>query len=800
MAGSSERIFLIVYAPNGDVREIPIGDIPVVIGRDESADIRVDDKKVSRRHAAFKVINDEPWVEDLGSVNGVKVNGKRIDRRAMLCDGDVVRVGGYEVRVRPREAGGAPERAVSSLPGVDQETPPSGVRLSSSAVQRETGAVRAGAAEDDAPVLHGIDDPVAGEAFVLRRGENIIGRLEDCDVPVLDGSVSRQHARVLYSRERVSVTDLNSSNGCFVNDVRVDALELSDGDALRIGSVNFRVSIPSTIPGRSGEPLELSAQRRVGSTARGGSRYLIAGIAVLVLAVAVVAVAVRQASKIVLTEDDDPLPPLVATTSPDGGEATEPVPLDAGATAVAVAVDPSVEDPPPAEDPPLVEPALPPPAPPDAGVAAVAVIEPPADGAGTAIVMAPRPVTTATSPHGRTDEAGLPLGLPEVDEAFDFDGFVASKLEAATVANTAGQFGEVRAVLASLLVRDPINRDAHAMLAVVDRNESAKAKLDSADLLRSKGKLLEAFKIYSEIPVEAVSGAEAGKQVIELKPQVIEKELARAKREAKRRKSWAKAHDRLMEVLAIEPGSEEARQAIWDLERSMRRRRMRFVPWIPPEGEGLVKVASDDEQNEALERYLKDPALVRIAKLYADGALKKAKSKASRLARSASGKKRKKAKRLSKQLAALGTKYERVRTALGNDPAEAWAHLIELEQMERDILPENVTSYFRTELAHSIADAFAERGEAFFQQKRYEEAFQKWDAGQKLNRLNPKILAGLKKLEKTAEDFAKEAELAAQRGEQGICARWRQITRMTTGTAEVHRRARDRVKQACGSG
>ena len=64
-----------------------------VIGRSAACDLRLDDDYVSQRHA---VIRREPFggvIEDLGSSNGVIVNGKPIDAPMPLRDGDVVRLG-----------------------------------------------------------------------------------------------------------------------------------------------------------------------------------------------------------------------------------------------------------------------------------------------------------------------------------------------------------------------------------------------------------------------------------------------------------------------------------------------------------------------------------------------------------------------------------------------------------------------------------------------------------------------------------------------------------------------------------
>ncbi len=67
-----------------------------VIGRDDEADIMLDDPGISRRHSEIRVTNDGPHlvmtVSDLGSTNGTFLNGDPIDR-AHLQDGDRITVG-----------------------------------------------------------------------------------------------------------------------------------------------------------------------------------------------------------------------------------------------------------------------------------------------------------------------------------------------------------------------------------------------------------------------------------------------------------------------------------------------------------------------------------------------------------------------------------------------------------------------------------------------------------------------------------------------------------------------------------
>ncbi len=69
-----------------------------LIGRAPKCPIRVIDPSVSRQHARLFVEGTTVWIEDLGSVNGTFVNGKRIEEKVQLKDGDVVQVGQRSVR------------------------------------------------------------------------------------------------------------------------------------------------------------------------------------------------------------------------------------------------------------------------------------------------------------------------------------------------------------------------------------------------------------------------------------------------------------------------------------------------------------------------------------------------------------------------------------------------------------------------------------------------------------------------------------------------------------------------------
>jgi hypothetical protein len=76
----------------GDGRRNVLSGSRVVVGRSREADIVLSDPNISRRHAELRR-EDEGWqIVDLGSTNGIKVNGRRVNQQA-LHPGDQITVG-----------------------------------------------------------------------------------------------------------------------------------------------------------------------------------------------------------------------------------------------------------------------------------------------------------------------------------------------------------------------------------------------------------------------------------------------------------------------------------------------------------------------------------------------------------------------------------------------------------------------------------------------------------------------------------------------------------------------------------
>ena len=81
------------------------------------------------------------------------------------------------------------------------------------------------------------------QEFSLKNGPNSIGRARDNDIVILDQSLSRYHARIDVSEERIQITDLQSRNGTWINGKKAQETKLHHGDSIKWGDVRCVVVV-----------------------------------------------------------------------------------------------------------------------------------------------------------------------------------------------------------------------------------------------------------------------------------------------------------------------------------------------------------------------------------------------------------------------------------------------------------------------------------------------------------------------------------------------------------------------------
>lgn len=94
----------------------------------------------------------------------------------------------------------------------------------------------------------------AGQIFPLTAGNHRLGRATTCEVKINSNSVSKEHAIVLVTSDKVILSDNNSRNGTFVNGVRIQSQRLNLGDKIGLHDILFDViRIPDNM--HAGQPI-----------------------------------------------------------------------------------------------------------------------------------------------------------------------------------------------------------------------------------------------------------------------------------------------------------------------------------------------------------------------------------------------------------------------------------------------------------------------------------------------------------------------------------------------------------------
>lgn len=84
----------VCLVPVNQGRPIVLDKAIILVGRHPDCDIVISDSpKISRKHCCLAIVNDRPVVRDLGSMNGVYVNGKKVKVEAQLKLNDELKIG-----------------------------------------------------------------------------------------------------------------------------------------------------------------------------------------------------------------------------------------------------------------------------------------------------------------------------------------------------------------------------------------------------------------------------------------------------------------------------------------------------------------------------------------------------------------------------------------------------------------------------------------------------------------------------------------------------------------------------------
>ena len=290
---------LIIEDEEGQRRVVPVVSDEITIGREDGNTIRLPERNVSRRHARLVRDNGFFVIEDLGSSNGVRINGDRIDAPRRVQEGDLIQIGDYDLGIEGKI------EPVSAPPQMQEAKPPAPVRLAgatapaaasgaggSTAIIRVSDlarsaprATRRELSKGERPRLVGLSQTVRGQEFPLERTEVRVGRARENDIVVEHPSLSRQHARLVLEDDDWKIVDSSSANGIRINGETYAMSALRPGDVIELGHVKLRFCGPGEkfIAPREAEesaaPLDAARKRRAPALAAALLALVLAGVA-----------------------------------------------------------------------------------------------------------------------------------------------------------------------------------------------------------------------------------------------------------------------------------------------------------------------------------------------------------------------------------------------------------------------------------------------------------------------------------------------------------------------------------------
>ncbi len=202
-----------LHFPHGEISDQTISDGLIDIGSSDDADIVIKDKGLADVHATLHVNGTEMHISINSEARLVSVNGKLVKGQKEVRPGDLVIISQVHMKV-----------------------------LESQSEEKDDNRTRIRMALPKF-VLRGVSGAYFGKTFPL-RGVTVMGRHSECHICLNSEGISRKHAQITVDSDGLTIKDLDSSNGTYVNGEKIEELLLKVGDEVKLDDLRFLIQTP----------------------------------------------------------------------------------------------------------------------------------------------------------------------------------------------------------------------------------------------------------------------------------------------------------------------------------------------------------------------------------------------------------------------------------------------------------------------------------------------------------------------------------------------------------------------------
>ena len=206
---------------DGRSNPIVLSEPGQTIGRGNANDIVIDEEGVNGFHADLKVEGEMVTLSDVTTKGGTCLNGEELTGPVLIRAGDIITIKGVDLEILEGSGSGNTDSKTLVLSG----TALFELGVGNWAIVAETG-------------------PEKGQVIAIRE-KTLIGRALDCDISILEPGLSRTHAQLDIVDDQLVISDLESSNGTYLNGNRITKTICRDGDLLQFERVKFIVQAPT---------------------------------------------------------------------------------------------------------------------------------------------------------------------------------------------------------------------------------------------------------------------------------------------------------------------------------------------------------------------------------------------------------------------------------------------------------------------------------------------------------------------------------------------------------------------------
>jgi pSer/pThr/pTyr-binding forkhead associated (FHA) protein len=219
---------LILLLGGKEIRRVPLQPgSKIIIGREPTVELVVDNLSVSRRHAAVEFRHGECRIEDLGSKNGTYLNGERISGTAVLDDCQEITLGKHSVRFVRRAM--IQERSMVDMSMLDRTIVVNASQFTQATAEQPKTAVMS----------------LNGKLHQIKRTPYSIGSAETANLLINDVGVKGVHA--VMEKDTSGQWWISHRGGMLastrINGRKVKTAPLRSGDLVQLGNVMLRFQL-----------------------------------------------------------------------------------------------------------------------------------------------------------------------------------------------------------------------------------------------------------------------------------------------------------------------------------------------------------------------------------------------------------------------------------------------------------------------------------------------------------------------------------------------------------------------------